>query len=433
MAAILYDDSVAFPGAAALLPVLGTAAIIAAGTDGRVAGLANALAVPSAQFVGRISYSLYLVHLPLVLVPQVVVGFHRPLPVWATALLGIVVATPVAYVLHRLVEEPIRKQRVLVARPFPALGVMIAATVVLALGLTAAIAWSDQREVQAAGQAPSLLSAEPIAPPPAAAYLPSDLRPSLEDAPESVPVMYRDGCMLTAVQEHVQDCVYGQPEGRLRIALFGDSHSAQWFPALNAFADERGDTELSTFTKTSCPAPAVATLLDTGQRYESCDRWRASVLDALATDPPDVVVISSYGSYTLAGVDASGREAAWAAGIKDTVSQLRKAGSKVLVIADTPKFLAAPATCAAQFPDDLLGCAVDQAAGIDPVHAESEAKAAREAGARTADFTPFLCDGQVCPIVLDDLLAYRDAHHLSAEAVDYLGPELARVLNGMTD
>jgi peptidoglycan/LPS O-acetylase OafA/YrhL len=426
-AAVTFDAHVAFPGIAVLLPVLGAAAVIAAGTDGRVAALDSALAIRPMQFAGRISYSLYLVHVPLVLVPQVAVGFHRPLPLWLTLLLGVVVAFPVASALHLWVEEPLRSPRPLVRRPLAALAAMAAVTAVIAAALTAAIAWADQREVPTAGPAPAL-PAGPLDPPPAALALPSNLRPAIEDAATSLPIMYDDGCMLSVDEEAVQDCVYGHGEGAVRVALFGDSHSAQWFPALLEYARRHGETSVSTYTKSSCPAPEV-TVLENARPYEACDRWRASVLDALVAERPDLVVISSYGSYELHGISAADREAAWAAGVSATVSRLRAAGIEVLVIADTPRFLAVPATCAAQFPTDLIGCGVDQSTGIDKAHASAEASAALSAGAHTADFTRFLCDGERCPIVFDDLLVYRDTHHLSVEAVEYLSPELARVID----
>lgn len=430
-AALLYDGDTVFPGVAALAPVLGTAAVIAAGTGGAVAGLAPVLAAPASQHLGRISYSLYLVHWPLVLVPQVAVGFHRPLPMWVTALLGVVVAVPLASALNRFIEEPMRAPRAFVVRPVRTLAAFAALTGLIAGALTVAIAWGERREVPTAGPAPAR-PAEPIDPPPASAALPSNLSPSLDAAAASLPIMYSDGCMHSVEDVAVQDCVYGDREGSTVIALFGDSHAAQWFPALRKFAEERGDTAVSTFTKTSCPAPSVG-VLNNGIPYETCDRWRGAVVDALVANPPDLVVMSSYAHYDLAKVDAPDRADAWATGLAATVERLRAAGAEVLVIADTPRFLAAPPTCAAQFPADLIGCAVDRTEGFDEAWTDVEARTAREAGAHTADLTPFLCDDQRCPIVFDDLLVYRDIHHLTVEAVEYLSPRLADSIAGALD
>ena len=421
-AAVRFDEFTAFPGIAALAPVLGTAAVITAGTGGRVPGLAPVLALRPAQYLGEMSYSLYLVHWPLVIVPQTAVGFQRPLPLWLTVLLGVVVAIPLAHVLNRFVEEPLRAPAALVRRPRSSLIGVVAVTAVIAVAMTAVIGWSDRREVPTAGVV-TTLTGMPDAPPVAARQLPSNLRPALDAAAASTPILYSDGCMHRVVQETVQDCVFGPEGGTRRVALFGDSHAAQWFPALLRIAEGRGDARIATYTKTSCPAVEV-TVLDQNVPYLPCDRWREAVLQTLEADPPDVVVISSYAHYDLAGVDDADRPDAWAKGMSETVTRLRQAGSQVLVIADTPMFLGAPATCAAQFPSDLLNCAIAPAEAFDGPFAEAEARAAQDAGAFDVDLRPYLCDEKLCPIVTGDLLLYRDTHHLSVEAVEHLAPAL---------
>jgi len=60
---VAYDRAMVFPGLSAIIPVLGTAAMIFAGNRSR---LASALTVRPAVFLGEISYSLYLVHWPVV-------------------------------------------------------------------------------------------------------------------------------------------------------------------------------------------------------------------------------------------------------------------------------------------------------------------------------------------------------------------------------
>ena len=91
-----------------MLPVAGTAAVIYFGTARPAGGPATALSVRPMQFVGLISYSLYLVHWPLLVVPQAAVGYDQPFELWINVLLGIVVALPLAYLLYRFVEDPLR-------------------------------------------------------------------------------------------------------------------------------------------------------------------------------------------------------------------------------------------------------------------------------------------------------------------------------------
>src|SRR3546814_18864326 len=63
-AVFAYDAATPFPGAAALLPGLGTALVIHAGT-GAETRVARLLSQRWLVFIGLISYSLYLWHWPL--------------------------------------------------------------------------------------------------------------------------------------------------------------------------------------------------------------------------------------------------------------------------------------------------------------------------------------------------------------------------------
>lgn len=411
---------------------MGTAAVIAAGSAATVGGPAGVLSVRPAQFVGKISYSLYLVHWPLLIIPQSAVGFQDPLPLWLTVLLGVVVAVPVAWLLHIAVEEPLRAARVLTSRrPRVTLWGTLGVTVIVAGLVLAAIAWADTREVPTGGAAETV-PAFPISPPPSTEELPSNLSPSLDDVATDVPVLYEDGCHHDVATETVQDCVYGPRDADTTIAVFGDSHSAQWFPAIRTLAASRGDASVAAYTKSSCPAVTV-TVLDKGVPYESCDRWREAVLAHLVAAPPDLVLISSYGSYALADAGEDERAAAWAEGTAETVQRLRAAGSEVLMIADTPRFDSAPATCIATRPMALLDCAGDRADVLDASFARAEAAAAEGAGARFVDLSSYLCDAMRCPVVIADLLVYRDVNHLTVRAVNYLAPALAGPVEDLLD
>lgn len=101
---IRFDEHTLFPSLAALLPSVGAALVIYAGRA-RHTGflLRNSLAV----WIGSISYSLYLVHWPIVVLYRyVAMGF----PLYAR-FMAIVAAFALAFLLHRYVESPLRKPR----------------------------------------------------------------------------------------------------------------------------------------------------------------------------------------------------------------------------------------------------------------------------------------------------------------------------------
>ncbi|MGO1355233.1 MAG: acyltransferase family protein, partial [Brachybacterium tyrofermentans] len=83
---LLYTDATPFPGYTAALPVIATALLIVGGAAPGGANANRLLSVRPMQFVGAISYSLYLVHWPLQVIPQVVAGEESPLPLWVKLL-----------------------------------------------------------------------------------------------------------------------------------------------------------------------------------------------------------------------------------------------------------------------------------------------------------------------------------------------------------
>ena len=103
-----WVGSVVYPGAAALVPTLGTAAVIAAGCSGRAgSGVGWLLSLPAVRFLGRSSYTWYLWHVPAVFFAAELAGVDGWPSVLAVELLAVVpaVATTV------LVEKPLRHAR----------------------------------------------------------------------------------------------------------------------------------------------------------------------------------------------------------------------------------------------------------------------------------------------------------------------------------
>ena len=110
-----------YPGDSALLPVLGTAAVICGGSAlaSRRFGAEALLGTPPFQRVGAWSYSWYLWHWPaLVLAPAVLGHALSELQAVAVAVVSLVIAV-MSFV---LLERPIRRIQIVVRRPALGLG-----------------------------------------------------------------------------------------------------------------------------------------------------------------------------------------------------------------------------------------------------------------------------------------------------------------------
>ncbi|WEK62708.1 MAG: acyltransferase family protein [Candidatus Microbacterium colombiense] len=423
--ALLFDDGTAFPGLAATVPTIGTALVIYFGATSTGSGLDRLLSLRPMQFIGLISYSLYLVHWPLLVVPQAAVGEQEPLRLWIKIVLGIVLAVPLAWLLHRFVENPLRAPKILTERrPRVTLLTALGVTIVLVIASNVAVQASSARITGTGGEA-SAAASYPQSPPAATDFVPRNMTPALPDVADDLAPLFTDGCQFDVKTEGVQDCEYGDADGSSTIALFGDSHSAQWFPAVDDFVSAQGDVSLRTYTKSSCSAADV-TVLVKSVPYESCDRWRAQVVERLVADPPDLVIISNYAHYVLAeSPDGTDRLALWEDGLTETVERLRSAGSEVLLIADSPRLRSEPATCASMDVTDVSGCGVERSWAIDDELASVERSVAAATGATHVDFTDFICDADVCPVIIDDMFVYRDVNHMTSTFVSYLAPALA--------
>jgi peptidoglycan/LPS O-acetylase OafA/YrhL len=132
LAAFLYTSATAYPGDAVALPVVGAAAIIAGGAAAPAVGAEAVLGRLPLQWLGLISYSLYLWHWPLLVVPEE--HATHPLSLEHKLLLALL-AVAVSAVSFVLIENPIRKAKKLSRRNVLSLamgGCLIAASLSVA-------------------------------------------------------------------------------------------------------------------------------------------------------------------------------------------------------------------------------------------------------------------------------------------------------------
>lgn len=108
-AIVFYDDGIPFPGYFALLPTLGAVCLIHAGSRQGTLGV-QALSLKPLVYVGRLSYSLYLVHWPVNVFAagELGEGYTRG---WRWAMAGLCLLLSV--LLYHGVENPFRHGRLL--------------------------------------------------------------------------------------------------------------------------------------------------------------------------------------------------------------------------------------------------------------------------------------------------------------------------------
>ncbi|WP_030160054.1 acyltransferase family protein [Glycomyces sp. NRRL B-16210] len=428
-AVLVIDERTVFPGYAAVLPVAGTALVIAAGCAPDRFGATALLRLAPFQYIGKISYGLYLWHWPLVMIGPAILGVEEPRLRHYLVLMAAAFLLSVAS--FHLVENPIRTRRPLIQVPSRALAMggglitaALAVSLMLVLQPMPTATNEEAQEVTGNGTTVWDLLDESSD----VDVVPANLTPQLEEARLDQPSLYDDGCVVErdAVEVQEDGCWYGDPEGEKTIVLFGDSHAAQWFPALNQLAEASG-WKLFAMTKANCSVPEVEEIdWKLERRYTECEEWKDDAFALLEDIEPEAVVTSAYDHKEVVADDPA---QAWADGWVDSIERLQESADRVYYMADSTDLIKDVPDCLAENPTDARVCVGDMEDVIVLPEEERESlmDAIGDAGATVVDPIPWLCDLDqgTCPVVIGNILVYRDSNHLSARFVAELAPQLS--------
>lgn len=443
--AVVYDHTTPFPGYAALVPVLGTAAVIIAGNSHATLWHAKVTALRPVQWVGGISYSLYLWHWPLIVTaPFVIGGEASTLSKIAVLALALVLAA----VTKRFVEDRGQTWGYWRHSTRRAVVLMLAGMLAVAVLVAGVLTWHQARadadkppvEVVASScegplaLAPGADCADPFG---AADYaVMTTANEYFYTPPECgdfLPILSY-GDMHTTLE-----CDFsGGAKDPSRVWLIGDSHAQQWQGAVFDIARERGWVVTTSYYG-GCP---VADVDFTGFRSTwgasdaaQCREWSRDLAAAVDEQRPDVVITAMASRLQLVD-DGSGRSQVdqMAEGLRDYWERWSDEGVKVLALADPPfnGEVRSP-DCVLLNAEAPLECArsTELAQPVDPV-----VVAADEIDAPSVDvldLTDRFCDAVSCYAVVGGLPVYYDADHLNLEYTRLLAPEIENAIDELQD
>ena len=376
-----FRDNTPFPGTAALVPVIATAISIAAVHSWpRILNLIGNHRL--VQWLGAISYPLYLWHWPLLVIPVVYLGrglhiYERFFCVLATLLL--------ADLTHRFIEEPLRHAKL---SPKTILrGGAIATTFSLVLSFGIYSSHSDLIKLR------------------------DGTVFSLTEVMQK-PIVYDDGCHVNNGETTSPDCRYGVVGASKKIVLFGDSHAAQWMPTLEKMAREK-NFELISLTKSACPGPAVVKVNTGEYKNSDCSAWRDYAYKRITSIQPVAVIVAGMQHFDMPS-GYPDRASWWREGQRKTLAALRGSSPHIIYLSDTPH------------PNrDIPSCIA--AGKIERCNGSERSTPIYTSGYQQINPTPWLCT-RTCPGVIGSTVVYRDASHLTVAMARSLSVELEKAL-----
>ena len=398
LASLLIARTTPYPGTWALLPSFGAALILAAGAQ-QQAWVGRLLSWQPMQALGRVSYSWYLWHWPILLLGATLLnigdGWNRLLLVVASLL--------IAAASYHFFETPIRRNHKLLVRPRVA---VVTAFAVMVLAVLPLRIWKTQAKTFA--ETPALAR--------------------FVVAQNDKPAVYAMSCWGSSRSTKALICTFGDPHATHTAVLMGDSKALHWFPAYRRIFEKPGWRFL-TVTKSGCPmvdAPVVDLALR--RQYTECALWRRDAVRTVVALRPDVVVLSESVTYPFT-------KEQWIAGTRQVLSALAGNTQRIYLMRPTPELLVNAPLCLeprGRLYDALVSkfhCTGNaHTARFDNVGRWLQVTAASFRNVQFVDMTNSVCPDGVCRAELDGWIVFSDTGHMTATFARTLAPALATAL-----
>ena len=378
-----FNENTAFPGKNALVPVLATVFLMASIKywPPMFNDLANSRL---SQWLGAISYPLYLWHWPALVLPSSALG--RPLRFYER-FLCILLTIVLAHYTSKYVEEPLRHKNLSPRTIYK--GAAYTTAVSLVAGVL--ISFTSSSIITTKGEVSYQF----------------DLVQVMER-----PGVYGDGCHVNYGETKSGYCTYGDKESSKTIVLYGDSHAAQWFPTLDKMATERG-FKLVSLTKSACPAVDAKRPDQGAFKQVHCTKWRENSIKRIAEIQPLAVITSSFQYFTPSNNKIT-RAQWWNDGQRKLLKGLRGSTNNLIYISDTPRPLR-----------DIPNCLASRDSKVCDSTERSKVSVIR--GFDVINPNPWLCSSY-CPAIVEGTVSYRDASHISVDMALKLLPKLEAAL-----
>jgi len=401
-----FTRATPFPGLAAALPVLGTAGVLWAGS-GEQSAVSRLLSNPVLVQIGKMSYSLYLWHWPLLLLASKYIDAGLPQST-VSAVVALTLSFPISYASWRWVENPFRHGSTSQRGVFAVAGSLT----VLGAMTGALLIFNGERLTWWSEESSAMLD---VHKPPRACF-----------------GMDPDG----------EECRVGN--GEPTVAIWGDSHAHALLPMFQEVA-KRDSWAARTYLKSMCPALMGVYRSGAGTK---CVDAKNATLKAILSSTAQTVILTGRWALSAEGTrperpgspvfefdhvkESQDSHAVFQRGIQRTISKLRAAGKKVVILGGVPEmawYVPATTGLRQRLGREPLVLSRLDAEKRNKFVSETFKEIATDPGVRYYPLIPVLCANGECLQLIDGHPAYFDTNHISNYGAAWLADHLPRLVD----
>lgn len=396
-----YYESQPFPGITAILPVFAAAFFIYV-NSGKLTRSGRFIAAKPFVFVGLISYSLYLIHWPILAFLRTEYG-HTLSPILGVKSLA--ASLILAYLSWRFVEQPVRKQ-VLFKSTKSLIGASLCVPAMLMIGAFS-IYQTEGFPERLPKQAHLYLSAS-------------------ENDVKNPYIVFTNPKNVKSRKIHV----FGDRKSQHEILVWGDSHAMAMMSGIDHACREAG------IKCTQITMPGNPPLFNTISPYEPLGKKAIPLNNAVRSfireeNIREVVMVAWWTFYSKADPEKFEKD------LIKTIDQIQQAGASVTIIEDVAQLGFNPpsrlATSVWKNEDiDTIGIPLDEHY-LNNLICHKIFMRLKKRGVRIYDpATFFVNDAKLFRVAIDGKCMYKDRHHLSMQGARHLQPLFDRVLKDST-
>jgi peptidoglycan/LPS O-acetylase OafA/YrhL len=425
-----FTETTPYPSLWAVIPTLSTTLVVATGVNLNKASFESVFGGSIFQYIGKISYSWYLVHWPIMVI-FLLAGERNN---FVDQIASIVISFFVAVVHYYIIENPIR-HNVAIKSKLKNTYILGLCLLLIAGSISGGLVYLKTKNLESKTNSQNSSEQQKAIIPDKTIDTEANLFKKIEEATklkelpqnlenplETIEKDKVNGCISLKEEVEINEksiCLKGDNTFTKTIAIIGDSHAHQWLDSIFKIA-EKNKYKVATYTKSACPILDIKSIDGTLKRdYTECYSWREEVLKRMAKLKPDIII------HTGIIYKESSPEK-----YREMIQKFQSITKNVIQIVDNPQPQANLSECLVKNTNDITKCNFDTKKGLNgKTQRDAEIQVAKELGIQIVDTLPWFCDKDICPAIIDNIAVYRDNSHITNTYAKYLTNVLEQRLN----